>query len=167
LEAEDRTADALAAYRAVIEDPHARQPAYLIADAEQGVARCLLRTGNPGEARAHAQRAVVLLERWPGWRAAQAEALIRRCRAREGGPGNRGLDAAPTTGKGPAGYSPLTAREREVAALLTRGLTNGEIARRLVISTKTVSVHVSLILAKLGMATRAEVAAWAARERIE
>jgi len=57
----------------------------------------------------------------------------------------------------------LTPREREVAALLAEGLSNGEIARRLYISTKTASVHVSNILAKLGMASRAEVAAWAVR----
>jgi DNA-binding CsgD family transcriptional regulator len=51
-------------------------------------------------------------------------------------------------------------REREVAALLA-GLSNGEIARRLDISTKTASVHVSNILAKLAMSSRTEVATWA------
>jgi DNA-binding NarL/FixJ family response regulator len=50
-----------------------------------------------------------------------------------------------------------------VAALLAEGLSNGEVARRLYISTKTASVHVSNILGKLGMASRAEVAAWAVR----
>jgi DNA-binding NarL/FixJ family response regulator len=54
-------------------------------------------------------------------------------------------------------------RRDEAAALLAEGLSNGEIARRLFISAKTASVHVSNILAKLGMASRAEVAAWAAR----
>jgi DNA-binding NarL/FixJ family response regulator len=57
----------------------------------------------------------------------------------------------------------LTPREREVAALLADGLSNGEIARRLYISTKTASVHVSNILAKLGMTSRTEVATWAVR----
>jgi DNA-binding NarL/FixJ family response regulator len=52
----------------------------------------------------------------------------------------------------------LTLREREVLALLTEGRTNGQIATRLVISTKTASVHVSNILAKLGVATRTEAA---------
>ena len=55
------------------------------------------------------------------------------------------------------------AREREVAALLTEGLTNSELARRLFISPKTAAVHVSNILMKLHMASRAEVAAWAVR----
>jgi DNA-binding NarL/FixJ family response regulator len=58
----------------------------------------------------------------------------------------------------------LTPREGEVAALVAEGLSNGEIARRLYISTKTASVHVSNILAKLGMSSRAQVAAWATRQ---
>jgi hypothetical protein len=44
-----------------------------------------------------------------------------------------------------------------------RGLSNGEIARRLYISTKTASVHVSNILTKLAMGSRTEVATWALR----
>jgi DNA-binding CsgD family transcriptional regulator/tetratricopeptide (TPR) repeat protein len=54
----------------------------------------------------------------------------------------------------------LTPREREVAALVTRGLTNGGIADELYISTKTASTHVSNILAKLQMASRTEIATW-------
>jgi DNA-binding NarL/FixJ family response regulator len=50
-----------------------------------------------------------------------------------------------------------------VAALLAEGLSNSEVARRLFISSKTASVHVSNILAKLDMTSRAEVAAWAVR----
>ncbi|MGH9095314.1 MAG: response regulator transcription factor, partial [Acidimicrobiales bacterium] len=59
----------------------------------------------------------------------------------------------------------LTTREHEVAALVAEGLTNGQIAAKLYISTKTASVHVSNILAKLGMRSRAEVAAWVVRPR--
>lgn len=58
---------------------------------------------------------------------------------------------------------PLTPREREVATLLAEGCSNGEIARRLYISTKTASVHVSNILAKLDMTSRTEVTTWAVR----
>lgn len=50
----------------------------------------------------------------------------------------------------------LTAREREVLALLVQGLTNPAIADRLVVSRATVKAHVSSILAKLGASTRAE-----------
>jgi DNA-binding CsgD family transcriptional regulator len=60
----------------------------------------------------------------------------------------------------------LTARELEVAALLAEGLTNGQVAERLFISPKTAAVHVSNILAKLGLSSRAEIAAWAVRRGI-
>lgn len=53
----------------------------------------------------------------------------------------------------------LTAREAEIAALLAEGLSNGEIADRLVLSTKTVAHHVSAILAKLDLERRSQVAA--------
>lgn len=57
-------------------------------------------------------------------------------------------------------WRPLTAREFEVGRLIAGGLTNGEIATALSIAPKTVSAHVEHILAKLGLARRAEVAAW-------
>ena len=52
----------------------------------------------------------------------------------------------------------MTPREREVALLVADGLTNAELARRLYISPKTAAVHVSSILHKLGVTSRAEVA---------
>ncbi len=86
------------------------------------------------------------LARWPGWRRDRAEALHRRLSGR----------TVQVAGE-------LTTREREVAGLLAEGLTNGQIAQRLFISPKTASVHVSNILMKLNMSTRAEIAAWAVR----
>ncbi len=57
----------------------------------------------------------------------------------------------------------LTPREAEILALVAEGRTNGEIGKQLFISTKTVSVHVSRILSKLGASGRTEAAAIARR----
>jgi non-specific serine/threonine protein kinase len=68
-----------------------------------------------------------------------------------------GPDRAP---RPPAGLAAqLTKREREVAELITEGLTNREIGARLFIAERTVDTHVSRILAKLGCSSRAQVAA--------
>ena len=63
----------------------------------------------------------------------------------------------------PAAFSSLTAREREVLSHLVVGRTYGEIAVALGISKKTVSVHVSHLLAKTQTSTRGEVSALARR----
>jgi DNA-binding NarL/FixJ family response regulator len=52
----------------------------------------------------------------------------------------------------------LTARERQVLDLIAEGLSNRQIGERLFISVKTVSVHVSAVLRKLGASTRTEAA---------
>jgi DNA-binding CsgD family transcriptional regulator len=68
----------------------------------------------------------------------------------------------PATRANPAG---LTAREAEVLALLADGLRNSEIAERLVVSEKTVSHHVSAVLAKLGVRSRYDAARIAREDR--
>ena len=55
----------------------------------------------------------------------------------------------------------VTAREAEVLALITTGLTNAQAAQRLFLSTRTVDTHVARLLAKTGAANRAELARWA------
>lgn len=70
--------------------------------------------------------------------------------------------AAPAAAARPA--VALTRRERDIARLIARGLTNREIAARLNIGARTVETHAANLQAKLGVAGRAEAAAWAARE---
>jgi DNA-binding NarL/FixJ family response regulator len=66
----------------------------------------------------------------------------------------------------PRTVSALTEREREVLALVARGLSNQEIADALVISERTARTHVSNILGKLGVASRTQAALLAIREGV-
>jgi DNA-binding CsgD family transcriptional regulator len=86
-------------------------------------------------------------------------ALVRR-RLHELGARRVPRGARPSTRLNPAG---LTTRQVEILALLGEGLRNGEIAARLFLSPKTVDHHVSAILGKLGVRSRAEAAAAAHR----
>jgi DNA-binding CsgD family transcriptional regulator len=147
LEAEGDPRAAADAYLEAAASPHRYRAPHALADCHQGAARCLLALGDRAGALQQAKQAERLLRRWPGWRRDEVGALLRRLGA----------------GAPPEGPAALTPREREVAALLAHGLSNGEVARRLYISTKTASVHVSNILTKLGMSSRTEVAAWAVR----
>jgi predicted ATPase/DNA-binding SARP family transcriptional activator/DNA-binding CsgD family transcriptional regulator len=60
----------------------------------------------------------------------------------------------------------LTRREEEVAALVTQGMSNRQIASELHLSERTVENHVSKILRKLRLASRAEIAAWATHQSL-
>ena len=77
------------------------------------------------------------------------------------------LRLEPTAADGVADRRPrlnaLTERETEVLQLVALGLSNEQIASRLFISPRTASVHVSRILAKLGVSSRSEAAAVAFR----
>ncbi|MEV6235201.1 AAA family ATPase [Lentzea sp. NPDC051838] len=61
---------------------------------------------------------------------------------------------------------PLSPRESEVVELITQAMTNREIATRLVLSERTVETHVRSVLAKLGLRTRTEIAAWSLRGQV-
>jgi DNA-binding NarL/FixJ family response regulator len=91
-----------------------------------------------------------------------------------------GRSAWPPTGTAPPPWSPrlgdpgaggrareLSPREAEVASLVAEGLTNRQIAERLVISERTAQNQVQHILTKLGFATRSQIAAWRSRAPIE
>lgn len=90
----------------------------------------------------------------PSGRKPRSSASSRSCRLLLDG-------ARPAAAPSPAG-SPLralTAREREVLALVAEGRTNRQVAEALFISEKTASVHVSNLMAKLGAGNRGEAAA--------
>jgi non-specific serine/threonine protein kinase len=74
------------------------------------------------------------------------------------------LVAKQKSGVAPQEPKRLSPREREVAALLRRGMTNREIAEQLVITDGTANLHVKHILAKLSFSNRAQVAAWMAEQ---
>ncbi|MEO3869299.1 AAA family ATPase [Nonomuraea sp. B12E4] len=131
-----------------------RQP-YAEARAQAGAAQAALGLGDRQEAAARLARARELASRL-GAAALLAQLDVFGRRARLGGP-DEAADGHPLG---------LTARELEVLREVTNGRSNREIAEALFISIKTVSVHVSNILAKLGVATRGEAAATAHRLRL-
>jgi DNA-binding CsgD family transcriptional regulator len=88
-----------------------------------------------------------------------AAAIVSR-RLRELGERHVPRGPRPSTSENPAG---LTNRELEVLPLLAEGLRNAEIARRLVVSQKTVDHHVSAIIKKLGVSTRGQAGVAASR----
>jgi DNA-binding CsgD family transcriptional regulator/tetratricopeptide (TPR) repeat protein len=104
----------------------------------------------------HLREAIVRFE------ALGAEAAVRRTRQKMK---DLGLRAVPVGARASTRQHPfgLTRREDEVLALLCEGLTNEEIAGRLVLSTRTVDHHVSAVLAKLGDSSRGAAVAHAQR----
>jgi non-specific serine/threonine protein kinase len=78
---------------------------------------------------------------------------------------NASPDTPPPAGRAvPNVVGPLTARELEVAAIIALGKTSKEIADELVITERTADTHAAHIRDKLGLRSRAEIAAWAVRQ---
>jgi DNA-binding CsgD family transcriptional regulator len=124
------------------------------------------------EGRAHVELAGALAAREPELAIAEARAALelfeRLGAVREADRAAGLLRSLGASGRSaPKRPGELTKREREVLALLEHGFSNKEIAARLYITPKTASHHVSQILSKLGMRTRAEAAAYAARDSAE
>jgi predicted ATPase/DNA-binding CsgD family transcriptional regulator len=80
-------------------------------------------------------------------------------------PGSEAAATSPAPRLGPGAPDLLTPRQWEIAGLLAEGLTNREIAARLVISQRTAETHVNHILTKLGMTSRTQVASWVAQQQ--
>jgi len=79
--------------------------------------------------------------------------------------GERALRALDETPSGEGVLAGLTSRQREVALLVATGITNGEVAERLGLSGRTVERHVTRILNRLGLSSRAALAAAVERGR--
>ncbi len=125
--------------------------AFELARSEARLAAVLRAVGRPNEARPLTDRARVTARRLG------AEPLLAELR------GLGGSGSAPSRAPTSRRDETLTPREQEILALVAQGRSNGDIARQLYISAKTVSVHVSNILAKLGAGGRTEAAAVARR----
>jgi DNA-binding NarL/FixJ family response regulator len=68
----------------------------------------------------------------------------------------------PPIARRPATLAPLTPREEEVAVLVSRGLTNRQIASELFISEHTVATHITKILKRLALSSRSRLSTWVA-----
>jgi DNA-binding NarL/FixJ family response regulator len=121
---------------------------YELATVRATLAEILTATGDVAGAAAATEAALEVADRLG------ARPLLRRLGRATGAPATRTAGARVS----------LTPRESEILALVAQGRTNGEIGRQLFISTKTVSVHVSNILGKLGASGRTEAAAIARRD---
>lgn len=123
------------------------------------VAERFAELGHPHEeARARTRLSAVLRAAGDARRGQEEAAVARHLAARLGA--TPLLDELGVARSG-AVAGTLTPREREILVLVATGRSNGEIGRQLFISAKTVSVHVSNLMAKLGAASRTEAAALA------
>ncbi|HJZ35733.1 MAG TPA: AAA family ATPase [Solirubrobacterales bacterium] len=148
-----------------------RRP-YLAARARRREAEAFAAAGNREAAAVAAARALAVAEELGSeWLAREIAGFATRARLPQVNPvaasGNgAGTDRAPDSAHAAAKDDDpfgLTPRERQVLALLAEGATNREIAAQLFMAEKTASVHVSRILAKLGVRSRTEAAAVAYR----
>jgi len=131
--------------------------AFEVARSQARLAAVLRAVGRPAEA---AEQVAAARETAT---ALGAEPLLSELRVLGGPGGGAALSRGPARGPASRRDEPLTGREEEVLALVAEGRSNREIGNQLFISAKTVSVHVSNILAKLGAAGRTEAVALARR----
>jgi len=149
----DALVEAVAAYRLA---PRRMEQALACEDA----ASALSRVGRRDEAVVLLREAVGIYEPVGAFMdLTRAEAALRGLGIRRG---RRGARRRPSRG-----WESLTPTELEVVRLVSQGLTNVEIGRRLFISRRTVETHLSHIFGKLGVSSRVQLAAQASRARPE
>ncbi|WP_323187954.1 helix-turn-helix transcriptional regulator [Streptomyces sp. NBC_01264] len=162
-EARDTVADWTAVEAAVrpLERP------YLLARAQYRLVEALLAAGGDREAAAGLlQEAYAAAEQLGARRIREDLALLAQRARLPLTPVDDAAGALLAPGADPVEALGLTSRERDVLRLVAAGHTNRQIAEELFISPKTASVHVSNILAKLGVASRGEAAALTHRLRL-
>jgi DNA-binding CsgD family transcriptional regulator len=148
-------------WRCAAEAWDAVQRPYPAATARWREVEALVEAGDRETAGEVARAALAVCERLGArWLGGELQALVARARLQAGEPD--ALSAA-ENGNSPADPFGLTPRERQVLALVAAGATNRQIGASLFMAEKTASVHVSRILAKLGVQTRTQAAAVAHR----
>ncbi|MFJ8214720.1 AAA family ATPase [Streptomyces sp. NPDC096033] len=139
---------------------------YLLARARHRLAEALLGSGGDRDTAAGLLRDAHATADRLGSRRLREDLALLAQRARIPLTPDETRPAAPAPDNDPIEALGLTSRERDVLRLVATGSTNRQIAEELFISPKTASVHVSNILAKLGVAGRGEAAALAHRLRL-
>jgi len=141
---------AVAHFESALRELHGDERSLLAADIQLDLARALA-VVDRSQAIAEGRRALATYGRVGAHRMHAAQALLH--------------DLGDVAAAGPAApdaVRALTAREREILDLLAQGLSNPQIAERLVISPKTAEHHVGAILRKLQLSSRSEAAVYAA-----
>ncbi|WP_323181704.1 AAA family ATPase [Streptomyces sp. NBC_01408] len=158
--------DTVADWTAVEEAIRPLERPYLLARARYRLAEALLAAGADRESAAALLREAHATADRLGARRLREDLALLAQRARLPLAAADEPPAPPVPGTDPAEALGLTSRERDVLRLVAAGNTNRQIAGELFISPKTASVHVSNILAKLGVSGRGEAAALAHRLRL-
>jgi DNA-binding CsgD family transcriptional regulator len=158
-----REDDALAVLLQARDDAHALKTSTILWPIERSLGRLYQQMKRGEEAEGHFATARSIIDEIAGQNA--DEGLRERFRA-----GSLATLPAPRritpNQAAKAQYDGLTARERDVAALIAQGKSNRDIAEALVLGERTIETHVGNILGKLRFSSRAQIAAWAVQKKL-
>ncbi len=134
-----------------------------VRDLEQAAATCVANGARGFQTEAEFELGAALVDRAQPGDHSRARSLLPECASRARSLGMKPFEAKARTmldALGDRRPSPLTPREHAVAELVARGLTNRDIAARLVLSERTAQNHVQHILTKLALSNRSQIAVW-------